>query len=101
MRMNFETKSVTISTQPNGNICVTCEPLDTAGWPLVLPAETLYTIKLLEKRLGVGRRTVQNYMRRRVNPLPHSRAGGRPRVTESDLSAWLSREKTKEKIVIL
>ncbi|NBR72126.1 MAG: DNA-binding protein [Proteobacteria bacterium] len=62
-------------------------------------AERFYTISELTKRLGVSRRTIYSYFRRHHNPLPHSKAGGRPRVTESDLMSWLSREKTKAKIV--
>ena len=86
---------------PSGHLAVELEPIDDTGWPKAMPQESIYRITDLTKRLGVTRRTIQNYFRRAVNPLPHSTAGGRPRVTESDLSAWLSREKVKEKIRIL
>ena len=101
MKIILETKSVRVMTTPNGQLAVELEPLDETGWPKTLPQESLYRIPDLIKRLGVSRRSIQNYFRRAVNPLPHSKAGGRPRVTESDLSAWLSREKVKEKIRIL
>jgi hypothetical protein len=86
---------------PSGHLAVELEPLDETGWPKAMPQETIYTITDLMKRLSVTRRSIQNYLKRAVNPLPYSRAGGRPRVTETDLSAWLSREKVKEKIRIL
>lgn len=86
---------------PSGHLAVELEPLDETGWPKTMPQESIYRIADLTKRLGVSRRTIQNYLKKAVNPLPHSKAGGRPRVTESDLSAWLSREKVKENIRIL
>jgi len=101
MRLVLETKSVRVLTLPSGHLAVELEPVDESGWPKTLPHESIYRIPDLMKRLGVSRRSIQNYLRRAVNPLPHSKAGGRPRVTESDLSAWLSREKVKEKIRIL
>lgn len=101
MKLILETKSVRVLTMPSGHLAVELEPIDEAGWPKAMPQESIYRITDLTKRLGVTRRTIQNYFRRAVNPLPHSKAGGRPRVTESDLSAWLSREKVKEKIRIL
>ena len=101
MRLVLETKSVRVLTLPSGQLAVGLEPVDETGWPKMLPQESIYRIPDLMKRLGVSRRSIQNYFRRAVNPLPHSTAGGRPRVTESDLSAWLSREKVKEKIRIL
>lgn len=99
MRLTFETKSVRIFTQPSGHLGVELEPVDAEGWPKDLPGETIYTVSTLMKRLSVSRRTIYNLFRRRHNPLPHSRAGGRPRVTESDLTSWLSREKTGKNLV--
>jgi len=101
MRLTFETKSVRIFSQPSGHLGVELEPIDDHGWPKDLPSEKIYTIGELTKRLGVSRRTIYSYFRRHHNPLPHSKAGGRPRVTESDVMSWLSREKTKTKIVEL
>jgi len=101
MRLIFETKSVRIFSQPSGHLGVELEPVDETGWAKTLPCENIYTISDLTKRLSCSRRTIQNYMRRSVNPLPYSRAGGKPRFSESDISSWLSREKTKEKIRIL
>jgi excisionase family DNA binding protein len=99
MRLTFETKSVRIFSQPSGHLAVELEPVDEHGWPKDMPGETIYTVALLMKRLGVSRRTVYNLFRRHHNPLPHSKAGGRPRVTESDLTSWLSRERTGKNIV--
>jgi excisionase family DNA binding protein len=99
MRLTLETKSVRIFAQPSGHLAVELEPIGEDGWPKDLPSENIYTIPELTKRLGVSRRTIYSYFRRHHNPLPHSKAGGRPRVTESDLMSWLSREKTKAKIV--
>ena len=99
MRLTFETKSVRIFSQPSGHLAVELEPVSEDGWPKDLPSENIYTISELTKRLGVSRRTIYSYFRRHHNPLPHSKAGGRPRVTESDLMSWLSREKTKARIV--
>lgn len=102
MKMILETKSVRIFSQPSGQLAVELEPLDEHGWPKELPSDTIYTITNLTKRLGVSRRTIYSYFRRRHNPLPYSKAGGRPRVMESDLLSWLAREKTRtEKISIL
>jgi len=101
MRLIIETKSVRVFSQPSGHLAVEIEPVDETGWPKTMPTENIYTISDLTKRLGVSRRTIQNYMRSRKNPLPHTRAGGKPRVTESDLSSWLSREKIREKIHVL
>ena len=101
MRLIVETKSVRIFSQPSGHLAVELEPVDETGWPKTMPTENIYTISDLTRRLGVTRWTIQKYMRRGNNPLPHSRAGGKPRVTESDLSAWLSREKVKGKIHVL
>ncbi len=101
MKLVVETKSIRVFSLPTGQLAVELEPCDETGWPKTLPQESIYKIPDLMKRLGVSRRSIQNYFRRAVNPLPHSKAGGRPRVTESDLSSWLSREKVKEKIRIL
>lgn len=99
MRLVFETKSIRIFSKPGGHLGVELEPVGEDGWPKDLPGETIYTISTLTKRLGVSRRTIYNFLKRHHNPLPHSRAGGRPRITESDLVAWLSREKTGKNIV--
>jgi hypothetical protein len=99
MKLILETKSVRVFTQPSGHLAVELEPVDENGWPKNLPEENVYTISDLTKRLSVSRRTIYSYFRRHHNPLPYSKAGGRPRVTESDLMSWLSREKTKMKLV--
>lgn len=99
MRLTFETKAVRIFSHPSGHLGVELEPVGEDGFPKDLPGETIYTVNALMKRLSCSRRTIYNLFRRRHNPLPHSRAGGRPRVTESDLTSWLSREKTGKKIV--
>jgi len=102
MRLTFETKSVRIFSHPSGHLGVELEPVGEDGWPKDMPGETIYNISQLTKRLGVSRRTVYNFLKRRHNPLPHSKAGGRPKVTESDIASWLSREKIKgNKIRIL
>ena len=101
MKMILETRSVRIFSQPSGQLAVELEPVGEDGWPKNLPSENIYTISELAKRLGVSRRTIYSYFRRHHNPLPHSKAGGRPRVTESDLMSWLSLEKTKSKAVTL
>lgn len=99
MKLVFETKSIRVFSKPSGHLGVELEPVGEDGWPKDLPSETVYNVSGLMKRLGVSRRTIYNYFRRHHNSLPHSKAGGRPRVTESDLIAWLAREKTGKNIV--
>jgi hypothetical protein len=50
---------------------------------------TVYDKSGVARRLGVGKRSIDNYIRQVRNPLPYSIAMGRARFLESDVIDWL------------
>lgn len=48
-----------------------------------------YSINDCASMLGVHPQTIRNYIKRRVNALPHKRIGGRILVEHGQLENWL------------
>lgn len=47
-----------------------------------------YDVDGVCRRLGISRHSVRNLMRRKLNPLPHTKPGGRLIFWEEDVLAW-------------
>lgn len=47
----------------------------------------------MSKRFGVSPRTIENWTKAAVNPLPVIRGAGHPRFDEAEVTAWLLKKK--------
>ena len=73
----------------NGRIRIELEEVETASLDAVAP-ESIYDKSGLSRRLGVSKRSIDNYIRQARHPLPYTVAMGRARFLESDVIKWLS-----------
>jgi len=80
--------SLRITNLTNGRVRIELEEVETSALEAAAP-NTVYDKRGLAKRLGVGVRSIDNYMRQVKNPLPYTVAMGRPRFLETDVAKWL------------
>lgn len=80
--------SLRITNLANGRVRIELEEVDTSTLEAAAPS-TVYDKSGLARRLGVGVRSIDNYMRQVRNPLPYTVAMGRPRFLETDVAKWL------------
>jgi hypothetical protein len=89
--MEFECSQITIKTLPSGRLYVTSN--DAA------PADEQWNKQQCAKFLNVSIQTLQNYMRRDVEPIPHSKIGRFPRFSRKAVEGWLERDAARRKVV--
>lgn len=77
-----------ITNLTNGRVRIEMEEVDTTALEAAAPA-TVYDKSGLARRLGVSKRSIDNYIRQARNPLPYSIAMGRARFLEKDVYKWL------------
>lgn len=80
--------SLRITNLTNGRIKIELEDVETSGLEPATPA-TVYDKGGLARRLGVSKRSIDNYIRQTRNPLPYTIAMGRARFLETDVMKWL------------
>jgi uncharacterized short protein YbdD (DUF466 family) len=80
--------SLRITNLNNGRVRIELEEVETSALEAAAPS-TVYDKKGLARRLGVGIRSVDNYMRQARNPVPYTVSMGRPRFLETDIVKWL------------
>lgn len=85
--ITIECSSFHVEVLPNGRIS-----LELNGVKKEDPTDkhdTLYDKQGAAKRLGTSVRSIDNYMRQMLSPLPFTKIGGLVRFRESDLQLWL------------
>ena len=87
------THSFRVISLPNGRVRIELEDVDTKDLEPAAPS-TVYDKGGVARRLGVGKRSIDNYIRQVRNPLPYSIAMGRARFLESDVIAWIEEGKS-------
>jgi predicted DNA-binding transcriptional regulator AlpA len=85
--------SFRVTSLPNGRVRIELEDVDTKDLEPCAPS-TVYDKSGVARRLGVGKRSIDNYIRQVRNPLPYSIAMGRARFLESDVIKWLEEGKS-------
>lgn len=85
--------SFRVTSLPNGRVRIELEDVDTNALEPAAPS-TVYDKGGVARRLGVGKRSIDNYIRQTRNPLPYSIAMGRARFLESDVIAWIEEGKS-------
>lgn len=80
--------SFRVTSLPNGRIRIELEDVDTQNLDSVAPT-TVYDKAGVARRLGVGKRSIDNYIRQTRNALPYTIAMGRARFLETDVMRWL------------
>lgn len=80
--------SFRVTSLPNGRLKIELEDVETQQLEASAPS-TVYDKSGVARRLGVGKRSIDNYIRQSRNPLPYSIAMGRARFLESDVIDWL------------
>lgn len=84
----LEASSLRITNLADGRFRVELEEVDTSSLEPAAPC-TVYDKSGLADRLGVSKRSIDNYVRQRRNPLPYTVAMGRARFLEADVMRWL------------
>jgi predicted DNA-binding transcriptional regulator AlpA len=85
--------SFRVTSLPNGRVRIELEDVDTKDLEPAAPS-TVYDKGGVAARLGVGKRSIDNYIRQARNPLPYSIAMGRARFLESDVIEWIKEGKS-------
>ena len=80
--------SIRITNLTNGRIKIEMEDVETSGFEPATPA-TVYDKGGLARRLGVSKRSIDNYIHQNRNPLPYTISMGRARFLETDIMKWL------------
>ena len=80
--------SLRITNLTNGRVKIELEDVETSGFEPATPS-TVYDKGGLARRLGVSKRSIDNYIRQTRNPLPYTIAMGRARFLETDVMKWL------------
>jgi predicted DNA-binding transcriptional regulator AlpA len=84
---------VTITSLPNGRVKVEMEEVET-GDVFTSEPTMVYDTSGVARRLGVGKRSIENYKRQKRSPLPYTISMGRARFLESDVTKWLEEGKS-------
>ena len=58
--------------------------------------ERLLKIEEIADRLNVTTETINNYRRRRINPIPFFKLGGAIRFRWSEVEEWLERQRVRK-----
>lgn len=77
-----------ITNLTNGRVKIELEEVDTASLEAAAPS-TVYDKSGLARRLGVSKRSIDNYIHQVRHPLPYTIAMGRARFLETDVIKWL------------
>jgi predicted DNA-binding transcriptional regulator AlpA len=85
--------SMRITNLTNGRVKIELEDVETSALEPAAPT-AVYDKSGVARRLGVGKRSIDNYIRQARNPLPYSIAMGRARFLESDVLQWLEEGKS-------
>lgn len=85
--------SMRITNLTNGRVKIELEDVETSALEPAAPT-SVYDKAGVARRLGVGKRSIDNYIRQTRNPLPYSIAMGRARFLESDVLQWLEEGKS-------
>jgi predicted DNA-binding transcriptional regulator AlpA len=80
--------SLRITNLTNGRVKIELEDVETSALEVATPT-TVYDKTGLSRRLGVSKRSIDNYIRQVRNPLPYTIAMGRSRFLETDVMKWL------------
>ena len=80
--------SFRVTNLTTGRVKIELEEVDTACLEAAAPS-TVYDKSGLARRLGVSKRSIDNYIHQVRNPLPYTIAMGRQRFLESDVMKWL------------
>jgi len=80
--------SFRVTSLPNGRVKIELEDVETKDLEPTEPS-TCYDKAGVARRLGVGKRSIDNYIRQPRNPLPYSISMGRARFLESDVIEWI------------
>jgi predicted DNA-binding transcriptional regulator AlpA len=77
-----------ITNLTNGRVKIELEEVDTQNLEAAEPS-TVYDKSGLARRLGVSKRSIDNYIHQTKNPLPYTISMGRARFLEEDVIKWL------------
>jgi excisionase family DNA binding protein len=91
MNLTLEAHSFKVSVTPQNKLSITVENVSPKEISNQIP-EKIYTVREAAARLKVNHRTIRRYLTSKRRPLPHSRAGGTIRITETNLEKWLAHE---------
>jgi predicted DNA-binding transcriptional regulator AlpA len=80
--------SLRITNLTNGRVKIELEEVDSSCLEAATP-DTVYDKSGLSKRLGVSKRSIDNYIRQPRHPLPYTISMGRARFLETDVIKWL------------
>jgi predicted DNA-binding transcriptional regulator AlpA len=80
--------SFRVTSLPNGRVKIELEDVETKDLEPTEPS-TVYDKAGVARRLGVGKRSIDNYIRQTRHPLPYSISMGRAKFLESDVIEWI------------
>lgn len=80
--------SFRITNLLNGRVKIELEEVETEALQAVTP-DTVYDKTGVAKRLGVTKRSIDNYIRQARSPLPYTISMGRARFLETEIMKWL------------
>ena len=86
--ITLEAASFRVIALNEGRIKIELEDADLSGLTSIAPV-VVYDKSKLARRLGVTKRSIDNYIRQARHPLPYTIAMGRARFLESDVEEWL------------
>lgn len=86
--VTLEAASFRVTALGEGRVRVELEDADLSALESAAPV-AVYDKSRLARRLGVTKRSIDNYIRQPRNPLPYTIAMGRARFLETDVVEWL------------
>lgn len=86
--ITLDASSFRVTALGEGRIRIELEDVDLSGLSSAAPV-AVYDKTRLAKRLGVNKRSIDNYIRQTRNPLPYTISMGRARFLETDVESWL------------
>ncbi|NDE16408.1 hypothetical protein EBZ80_15900 [bacterium] len=86
--ITLEAAAFKVTALKEGRIRIELEDADLSCLESAAPV-AVYDKRKLAQRLGVTKRSIDNYIRQSRNPLPYTLAMGRARFLETDVEEWL------------
>ena len=86
--ITLDAASFKVTALGEGRVRIELHDVDPAGLNGAAPV-AVYDKTKLSQRLGVTKRSIDNYIRQARHPLPYTIAMGRARFLETDVLEWL------------
>lgn len=88
--VEFECTSFVAETLPSGRIRIKTSD--------ATPSDEIWSKNECADRLNVTTRTLGEYMRHRIDPIPYSKIGKHPRFRRKSVEEWLERNTLRRRV---